>query len=216
MRGGVYMSVMPTINCLGQPMVFVQKGGGLFKARSFKSKSYFTTEFFLITQINEAKGCLTLMLLRPCYVCCDEAIFIPMDECITMDMSCFCGYQPIAHACIRACDHPPIRMKDCICGRFTILPGNDETVLWQSNITAEQYGTISLSIKSGQEEPLTLILYFNDSMEYKTYQLRGQKSYEFSMANCSFIKILSPHVTARVQGTFEINVEHVIEHWDIW
>lgn len=89
------------------------------------------------------------MHLRPCSLCCDKTVLIPMDKYITIDMSCLCGYQSIPNICIRECNHPRIEIKDCICGPFTILPGNDETVLWQSNLAAEQYGSINLFIKKG-------------------------------------------------------------------
>lgn len=207
------MSMVSMIDRLDQPMVFMLKDGGLFKVNSFKS--HFTTEFFLITQVNDSENCVTLMLLRPCNLCCDQTVLMPMDECITIDMSCFCGYQPISNVCIRACNHPPIRLKDCICGRFTMLPENDGVVLWQSNLVAEQSGSINLYIEKGKEEPLTLRLYFNDSNEYKVYQLMGKASYKFSLTNCSFIKIVKADKMAKVQGSFEIELEHVIESLDI-
>lgn len=205
------MSMFPTIDCLDHPMMLFLKDGSLFKANSFKSKRHFTTEFFLITKINTTKNCLTLMLLRPCTLCCDKMVLMPMDEFITIDMSCFCGYQSILNACVRACNHPPIQITDCVCGSFTMLPGVGETVLWQSNLLAEQYGSVNLCIKEGKETPLKLKIYFNNEREYKTVQLIDQKPYNFSIADCSLIKVLRSNIETKVQGLFEIKLQSVIE-----
>lgn len=205
------MSMISTIDCLDHPVMLFLKGGSLFKASSFKSKYHFTTQFFLITQINNTKNCLTLILLRPCNVCCDQTVFIPGDEFITIDMSCFCGYQSIPDTCVRECNHPPIRIEDCICGPFTIFPGNDETILWQSNLMAEQYGSINLCIKKGREDNLKLRIYFNDPEEYETYQLINRKSYNFFVTGCSVIKIVRSNIETKVQGVFKIEWQSMIE-----
>lgn len=206
--------MLSTIDCLDNPMMLYLKDGSLLKASSFKSKRHFTTEFFLVTQINDTKNCLTLMLLKPCSLCSDASVLMPSDEFITIDMSCLCGYQSIPNICIRKCNHPPIRIKDCICGPFAILPGNDESTIWQSNLPAEQYGTINLHIGKGEKVPLKLKIYFNNQMDYEIYQLTDKKSYKFSVTDCSRIKILrsNPNIKAKVQGIFEIELQSVIEN----
>lgn len=208
------MSMFSTIDCLDNPMMFFLKDGSLFKAISFKSKRHFTTEFFLITKINTTKNCLTLMLLRPCTLCCDKMVLMPMDEFITIDMSCFCGYQSIPNVCVRECHHPPIQITDCVCGPFTMMFGVDETVLWQSNLLAEQCGTINLYIRKGEKVPLKIRIYFNDQRNYETYQLIDEKSYKFSVTDCSRIIILRSNTDtqAKVQGIFEIKWQSVIEN----
>lgn len=206
------MSILSTIDCLDHPGIFYLKDGSLFKANSFKSKRHFTTEFFLITKINATKNCLTLMLLRPCTLCCDKMVLVPMNEFITIDMSCLCGYQSIPNMCIRECNHLPIQITDCVCGPFTMLPGVDETVLWQSNLLAEQYGSINLCIKKGRETSLKLRIYFNNQRDYKTFQLIDQKLYNFSVTDCSLIKVLRSDIETKVQGIFEIKLQSVIEN----
>lgn len=206
------MSILSTIDCLDHPGIFYLKDGSLFKANSFKSKRHFTTEFFLITKINATKNCLTLMLLRPCTLCCDKMVLVPMNEFITIDTSCLCGYQSIPNMCIRECNHPPIQITDCVCGPFTMLPGVDETVLWQSNLLAEQYGSVNLCIKKGKETSLKLRIYFNNQRDYKTFQLIDQKLYNFSVTDCSLIKVLRSDIETKVQGIFEIKLQSVIEN----
>src|SRR5699024_5954799 len=115
---------MLTIECLDRPVMLFLKDGSSFKASSFKGEQHFTTEFFLVTQKSTIKNCLTLMLLKPCSLCCDATVLMPVDEFITIDISCFCGYQSIPDICIKECHHPSIRIKDSICGPFTILPGS--------------------------------------------------------------------------------------------
>lgn len=195
-------------------MMLFLKNGSLLKANSSKSKYHFTTEFFLITQINVTKNCLTLMLLKPCSLCRDANIMMPVDEFITIDLSCICGYQSIPNICIMKCNHQPIHIKDCICGPFAILPDNDESILWQSNLSAEQYTTINLYIGKGVEVPLKLRIYFNGQSDYETYQLVGEKSYKFSVIDCSQIKILrsTTNTKAKVQGMFEIELQSMIEN----
>lgn len=206
------MSIFSTIDCLGNPIMLSLNDGSLFKANSFKSKRHFTTEFFLITKINTTKNCLTLMLLRPCTLCCDKMVLVPMDEFITIDMSCFCGYQFIPNVCIRECNHPPIQITDCVCGPFTMLPGVDETVLWQSNLLAEQYGSVNLCIKQGKGTPLKLRIYFNNQRDYKTFQIIDEKSYKFSVTDCSRIEVFRSNIETKVQGVFEIKLQSVIEN----
>lgn len=203
---------MLTIDCLDQPKIFILSDGSIFKATSFKSKRHFMTEFFLITKIDKAKNCLTLMLLRPCSVCCDENVFIPMDEFITIDMSCLCGYQSIPNTCMRRCDHPPSVINDCICGPFTLLPENDEMVLWQSNVKGDQCGSIKLSIHKGENIPLILKIYFSNQKDYKTYPLIDEESCVFTISDCSKIKLLRPETDTKVQGIYEIRMKSLIEH----
>jgi hypothetical protein len=197
---------------MNSPVVLYLDDGSIFKANSFKSKRHFSTQFFLITKVNKTKNCITLMLLRPCSVCDEETVFRPIDEFITIDLSYFCGYQSIPNVCIRECNHPPIQIKDCICGLFTIFPQNNETVLWQSNVEAEQYFTIHLWIKEGEKENLKLRVYYNNSKEYKTYQLIDQKSYYFSVTDCSLIKVLRAPTTTKVKGLFIIEWKSMIDN----
>lgn len=203
------MSVISTIECLDQPVILYLKDGSLLQANSFKSKRHVKTEFFLIKQLN--KNCLTLVLLRPCSVCCEKNVLIPMDEYITIDISCLCGYQSIPNVCIRECTHPPIHTKDCVCGPFTIPSGEEEVIIWQSNLLAEQCGFISLCIDKGIEDSLKLRIYSNHQMENKTYHLMGRKSSEFFVTDCSMIKILRSNNETKLQGTFDMKWQSVIE-----
>lgn len=202
------MALISMIEGLDQSVILYLKDGSLLQANSFKSKHHYKTQFFLIKQIN--KNCLTLELLRPCSLCCDKNVLLPMNEYITIDISCLCGYQLIPNVLIRECSHPPICISDCVCGTFTIPTGEDETVIWQSNLPAEQYGFINLRINRGIEDSIKLRIYTNNFMEYKTYHVTEQKSYEFFVTDCSSIKILRLNMEAKLQGTFEVKWKSVI------
>lgn len=203
------MSTVPMLDYTDQPMIFYLKNGDLFQANSFKSGHHEFTHFFLIKKINKIKNCITLMLLRSCSLCCDQDVLVPLNECITIDMSCFCGFQPISNVCIRECSHPPICMDDCVCGSFTIPSGEREVTIWRSNLPLTQFGFINIGLKKELEAPLKLRIYSNP-LEYKTYQLADQKSYEFFVTDYSVIKIIKSSIEANLQGTFDIKWRSVI------
>ncbi len=203
---------MLRIDNLDNPVSLFLENGSVFKVNSFKSKNRFTTNLFLVKHIDDNKNSLTLMLLKPCSLCTDEIVFKPVDEFITIDMSCLCGYQSIPNTCVRKCNHPPIQIKDCISGPFTILPGKVETVLWQSNVKANHYGSIKVCFEREKVDFLDLRIYFNNSTEHKTVQLIDQKPYNFSVADCSLMKIVSPNTKSKMKGTFEIKMNSEIRN----
>lgn len=201
---------MLTIDQTENPMILFLKDGSVLEAHSMKHKRFITTEFFFITHIDPTLNCLTLMLLQPCSLCDDGLVLEPMDAFITMDMGCFCGYQAIPNTCIKRCNHPKIQFNDCICMPFTLLPGVDEIVLWQSNITSGQYGTIKLCIEKGIEHPLQLRLYNDNAMEYKNHLLMDHKLYSFPIKKCSRITMMKSNKAAKVKGVVEIEVHNVM------
>lgn len=187
---------MSMLSSMDKPMMLFLKDGSIFKA---KGKGYFTTKFFLVSKIDNTKKCITLMLLKPCSSCTDITVLMPTNQYITITIECFCGYQSISNICVRKCNHLPIKIKDCICGPFSILPKNDESIIWQSNLHAEQYGTLNLYIGKGGYVPLSLRFYFNDQRECETHQLFGKKIYNFSIIDCSRIKLFKSSIYSKLK-----------------
>lgn len=204
------MFITQLVNCLEQPMIFYLKDGGLLQANSFKHIPHRSTHFFQVKQMNKAKNCMTLMLLRPCTLCCGQDVLVPMDECITIDVSCLCGYQTISNICIRACHHVPICTRDCVCGLFSIPVGVNEITIWQSNVSFPQYGCLNITFESEHKPPVKLSICTNGSTGNKIYQLTNQTSYHFHVTNDSIIKIITPTLDAKVKGAFDIQWKSVI------
>lgn len=196
----------------GVPVILFLKSGKVFSTCDIHSKKSFSTKYFIIMKCDTARHCVTLMLLKKCKVCCDKFVLVPTYRYITIDISCICGYQFLQDVCIRKCKHQPIQFHDCFCGSFSMLPGFDEIVLWQSNSTNDQYGRIILEIENGDEESLELRKYNKYTNSYQSYPFFDKQAYDLELTNCSSITIFKSDKNMNVNGQYEIQLTNEIDY----
>lgn len=196
----------------GVPVILFLKGGKVFRTSDIQASKPFSTNYFFIMKNDALSHCVTLMLLKKCKVCSDKFVLVPTYRYITIDKSCICGYQFLCDICIRKCNHQPIQFYDSICGSFSMKPGYDEIVLWQSNSMDDQYGRFIFEIENGDEECLEVRKYNKFTNSYKSYPFFDQQAYDLELTNCSTVTIVKSDKNMNVKGQYEIQLANEIEY----
>jgi|GEM_PF-6363696 len=193
-----------------QVVRLILKDGNIFKATSFKSRHPFETECFLIRHVNESNSCVTLQLLKSCQACRNDYVLAPLDEEVIINKQYICGYQALANPSIRKCKHPFIEIHDCVSGAFTITRGFTESIIWQSNIISDGFASIDLWLERGERDLVELRIYYNDIGRDCAYPLISTHSIQFSLRNCTLIKVIKKEESKKVHGEYKIKMDHEI------
>lgn len=183
------------------PVLLFTREGNVFTANGHHEEP-FTTKFFTTIDVDKRNRCLTLRLLKKC-TSCNEFVLIPTKRLITMDSDCVCGFHELSNVCIKHCNHPTINVKSRINGPFAIEQGYRKTVIWSSNICAENNGTIKLKVTEESATPLQLRV-FNYLGGYKLYDLTSKKIYQFSFTDSPLIQIVRNEIEEKVAGEYEV------------
>lgn len=133
---------MNFMECLYKPVILFKNNGEIFKMKGIKGG--LQTKYFFIKEVTNS--CITVLHLRTCNLCNNDLSLSFTCDYITLNKESFCGYHVLDNVCVQKCSHKLSCMKDCISGKFTILP-KKEVIIWKSNMEERQLGTLKLIFK---------------------------------------------------------------------
>lgn len=196
--------------------MFFMKSGELFNWENIIGG--YTTKYFLILANHE--NCMTLMGLLPCSSCKDTPTFIPTHYSITIEKNAFCGYHLLDDVALCQCEY---NVVDCPCGckgpctckddcsvtsfqdtfsqHFSIPPGNNELVLWQSNMAENQSGVMRLHVEEQTPGPVKIIL-----QQINGNQIILLQTDDIHLDQCEKV-IIKTNGKMKVVGTFQIDMK---------
>lgn len=196
------------VNSHTAPLQFYMKSGKLLEAYGVEEEYSFKTHYFIECSNNKKEGCLILILLIPIRVC-DQIYLKRTDNTLIIKTDCLISRQELDNGFLVSDVLYVYDLHDYFKGKFKILDGFCETIIWKTNLENESKCWVRLSYDKGIEDSIEIYAQCDNNEE--SFELKRGFPLILELKRCTkLICRRKDDHGGPVQGKFQLTLENEV------